>query len=142
MRIRTKRTRAKLALRPNKSIHLPRASKSKRKTASAKTKDEDNEFVPIGRSKTIAHHQKTNEDAWHDEVLNKDLYKVDLDQINASVSSLFLTTLKLSDELVKNMISGLGELVVNNVEELSSQTTLGSGKGGQLQTTVQQKPKK
>ena len=127
---------------PKKSIHLPRVTKSKRKTASTKSKDEDNEFVPIGRSKTIAHHQKTNEDSWHEELFNKDLYKIDLDQINTSISTLFLTTLKFSDELVKNMISGLGELVVNNVEELSSQTTLGSGKGTHLQTNIQQKPKK
>ena len=85
---------------PKKSIHLPRVTKSKRKTASTKSKDEDNEFVPIGLKigdhfseiKTIAHHQKTNEDSWHEELFNKDLYKIDLDQINTSISTLFLTT--------------------------------------------------
>lgn len=119
---------------------MPRTTK--RKTASAKIKDDDTDFTPIGRSKTVAHHQKTNEDAWHDEVLNRDLYKIDLDQINTSISTLFLTTLELSDELVNSMISGLGELVVNNVEELSTQTTLGSSKGPQLSANIQQKPKK
>ena len=119
----------------NKSIHLPKTSK--RKTESVKIKDEDNEFTPIGRSKTIANRQKTHEEAWHEENINKDLFKIDLDQINTSISTLFLTTLELSDNLVKNMILGLGELVVNNIEELSTQATSSRDKSIQLPVNAQ-----
>lgn len=119
----------------NKSIHLPKTSK--RKTESVKIKDEDSEFTPIGRSKTIANRQKTHEEAWHEENINKDLFKIDLDQINTSISTLFLTTLELSDSLVKNMILGLGELVVNNIEELSTQATSSRDKSIQLPVNAQ-----
>jgi hypothetical protein len=111
-----------------KSVQHIRPSKGKRKTKPQKDEDEElEEFSPIGRSKTVTGHRKGSKEEWHDEVMNNELYKIDLDQIHTSLNSLFKTTLKFSDELIKDMIAGLGELIVNNVEELSS-PTMGSGK--------------
>lgn len=111
-----------------KVVQHIRASKGKRKTKPQKQEEEEFEdFSPIGRSKTVTGHRKGSKDEWHDEVINSELYKIDLDQIHTSLNSLFKTTLKFSDDLIKDMIAGLGELTVNNVEEQSS-PTMGSGK--------------
>lgn len=111
------------------TVQSIRPSRVMRKLASSGKKGSNHDLTPIGRSKTITGMQKTQEDQWHEDLINNDLYKIDLDQINTSIRTLFLTTLKFNDELIKDMISGLGELIVNSVEELSTQTTLGSGKG-------------
>lgn len=114
---------------PGKSVQAVRASKIKRRTTSGKNEEENQSFNPIGRSKTLTGHpSKTQEDNWHEDIINPDLYKIDLDQIHNSISTLFVTTLGFSDELIKNMISGLGELVVNSVEESSSPSGRGSTK--------------
>lgn len=109
------------------SIQQPRATMNRRKQFSKKDNDL-NDWNPLGRSKTIAGHQKTQEENWSEELFSKENYKIDIDQINTSISSLFLTTLQFSDDLVKSMISGLGELIVNNVEELSAPTSASSNR--------------
>ena len=52
-----------------------------------------------------------------------------------------MTTLKFSDELVKNMILGLGELTVNNVEDMSTSTSSG-GKSLDLSLESNRKSRK
>lgn len=111
----------------NNSLRIsepPRINK-RRKTGTNKRDLEEQDFSPIGRSKTFVGHHRTHND-FHEEGSTGDLYKIDLEQINTSISTLFMTTLKFSDELVKNMILGLGELTVNNVEDMSTSTGSGS----------------
>jgi hypothetical protein len=81
--------------------------------------NKDMGFSPIGRSRLHTLH-KSNDD--HD-LLHKDIYRADLDQIYTSINTLFHITLKFSDKLIKDMISGLGELAVSNVEEFSTPTS-------------------
>jgi hypothetical protein len=109
---------------PGKSVQAVRASKIKRRTVDGKSEDETTDFTPIGRSKTFTGYPSKT----HEDIVNPDLYKIDLDQIHTSISTLFVITLGFSDELIKNMISGLGELIVNSVEESSSPNVRGSGK--------------
>lgn len=106
------------SFKKSKAIQQPKSSLGRRKTATNKVEGDDNDFNPIGRSKTISGQQKTQTD-WHDEPNLKELNRIDLDQINTSISTLFISTLQYPDELVKEMIAGLGELIVNNIEEMS-----------------------
>lgn len=125
----------------NKNVQPVRPSRSKRRTGTGKQKEGNRDWSPIGRSRTITNHQKTQEEYWHEDFVHSDLYKIDLDQIHTSISTLFLTTLKFTDDLIKSMITGLGELIVNSVEELSSQPNSASSKSS-LASNMVPKPKK
>lgn len=46
-----------------------------------------------------------------------------------------------SDEIIKNMISGLGDLIVNNVEECSSPSNRGGNKGNIMNIMVPKEKK-
>ena len=127
----------------HKNIQKIRSSKGKRKTVLAKQKSDNPDFDPIGRSKTITgHHRKNVDDEWDEDFLHSDSSKIDLDQIHNSISTLFLTSLKFTDSQIQDMITGLGELIVNTVEELA-QPTSGSGKKkSSLASRMVSKPKK
>lgn len=125
----------------NKSVQPVRPSRSKRRTGTGKQKEGNRDWSPIGRSRTITNYQKTQEEHWHEDFIHSDLYKIDLDQIHSSISTLFLTTLKFTDDLIKSMITGLGELIVNSVEELSTQPTFATGRNS-LAANMVPKPKK
>lgn len=114
---------------------------ARRRTLHHRHNADDQHFEPLGRSKTITGINKTNMDN-HDDISFSDLYKIDLEQINVSISTLFMTTLKFSDELVRDMISGLGELIVNNVEDMSAPTNSHSSKTLDLNLDSSSKGKK